>query len=208
MKKVISLILSFVLIIGFAFNASAAGNVTYSGDAGDFIFAPGSEHSVTDLFTDFKGVMPGDTIGQTITVKNDASNKVKVKIYLRSLGAHDESEAFLSKLLLSVKAKDDTTLFEAAASETAQLTDWVELGTLYSGGITDLTVILTVPAELDNAYANKIGMLDWEFKVEEFPDENSPGTGDNTGITNWIVIASVSAMLLIVAIYRKKRTHN
>ena len=200
MKKLIMLILSVALILSFAVNAAAAGNVTYSGDSGKFVFAPGSEHSPTDLFTDFKSVMPGDTIGQTITVKNDASNKVKVKLYLRALGAHKESEELLSKLQLSVQTKEGASLFDAPANETAGLTDWVELGTLYSGGVTDLTVILTVPAELDNTYAGKIGMLDWEFMVEEFPDDTSPGTGDNTNVTNWVVIAVTAAILLVIMI--------
>jgi len=63
MKKTLTLITTMICIFALAMPVSAAGgNVTYSGNAGEFIFQPGSKHSPTDLFTDFKDVMPGDTI--------------------------------------------------------------------------------------------------------------------------------------------------
>jgi hypothetical protein len=73
------------------------------------------------------------------------------------------------------KADDDPDayMFDAAANETAGLTDWVLLGTLYSGGEVDLTVTLEVPIELDNDYQKTVGYVNWEFKVEEFPVEES-----------------------------------
>jgi len=154
--------------------AAHASNVTYSGDAGQFVFAPGGEHSVTDLFTDFKDVMPGDTITQTITLRNNASDKVDVKVYMRALGAHEDSKEFLSQLSLTV-ATGEGKLFDAPADQTAQLTDWVELGTLYSGGTVELNVTLSVPVTLDNRFMNQVGLLDWQFMVEEYPvDEEDP----------------------------------
>jgi len=120
MKKILTLMLAMVLVFGAAGLADAAsGKVTYEGDAQEFIFAPGSDYSPTDLFPEFKDVMPGDTITQKITVKNDASKDVKVKIYLRAKGAHKESAEFLSKLDLTVEKTggNGDYMFDAAASK-------------------------------------------------------------------------------------------
>lgn len=217
MKKIIALLFTVVLLLSSTVTVFAAdGKVTYSGNAGNFVFEPGSDHSLTNLFPNFKGVMPGDTLTQKITVKNDADNNVKVKIYVRSLGAHEDSEAFLSQLGLKVKTSSENEMaymFDAAASETAQLTDWVCLGTLYSGGEVNLDVTLNVHTSLDNEFQNKIGYLDWEFMIEEFPieegDPKPPQTGDNSNMGLWFALMISSlAMLIILLVWRKKDKEN
>lgn len=209
MKRILSFFLAAMLILS-AIPAAAAGNVTYSKDAGNFIFAPGSEYSPTDLFENFKGVMPGDSLEQEITVQNKTSNKVKVKIYLRALGAHAESKDFLSQLKLRVakaKGQAEHYMFDAAADQTAQLTDWVCLGTLYSGGKVDLKVILDVPAELTNEYSQEIGYLDWEFMVEEFPiEKEDPKTGDSSNMMLWLcLMAAALALMILLPLWVRKR---
>lgn len=213
MKKIITILITLVLLLSSAVTVFAAdGKVTYSGNAGNFVFEPGSEHSLTDLFPNFKGVMPGDTLTQKITVKNDADNKVKVKIYMRSLGAHEDSVEFLSQLGLKVAKSEENEMaymFDAAANETAQLTDWVCLGTLYSGGEVNLDVTLNVPTSLDNEFQSKIGYLDWEFMIEEFPveegDPKPPQTGDNSNMGLWFTIMICSLiMMIILLVWRKK----
>ena len=217
MKKIIALLFTFVLLLSSTVTVFAAdGKVTYSGNAGNFVFEPGSDHSLTDLFPNFKGVLPGDTLTQKITVKNDADNKIKVKIYIRSLGAHEDSKEFLSQLGLKVKKSSDNDMaymFDAAANETAQLTDWVYLGTLYSGGEVNLDVTLNAPVELPNEFQNKIGYLDWEFMIEEFPveegDPKPPQTGDNSHMGLWFALMISSlAMLIILLVWRKKDKEN
>ena len=215
MRKFILFLCVCVLLLTCVTTVAAAdSNVTYSGDAGEFIFAPGSEYSPTDLFPNFKDVMPGDSITQEITVKNDASNKVKVKIYVRSLGAHEDSVDFLSQLHLRVEKSEDNPMaymFDAAANETAQLTDWVCLGTLYSGGEVNLNVILDVPLELDNTYQQQIGYLDWEFMIEEYEieptDPEPPKTGDDSKLWLWtsLMIVSLSVMVILLFVRRRKK---
>ena len=214
MKKSIVFLCICVLLLSCVMPVMAVdGNVTYGGDAGKFIFAPGSEYSPTDLFPNFKDVMPGDSITQPITVKNDTSNKVKVKIYMRSLGAHEDSTEFLSKLRLRVEKSEENDMaymFDAAANETAQLTDWVCLGTLYSGGEVNLNVILDVPVELGNDFQQQIGYLDWEFMIEEYEieptDPEPPKTGDDFQIWLWLglMIMSLCALMILVLAWKQE----
>lgn len=211
MKRFLTLLL--VLSILCAIPVSAAnGSVTYSGNAGKFVFAPGSDRSLTDLFPDFKDVMPGDTLTQRITVKNDASNNVKVNIYIRSLGAQAGSEEFLSQLQLTVATSQDNVMaymFNATADATAQLTDWVCLGTLYSGGIVNLDVTLSVPVTLGNEFQNQAGYLEWEFKIEEMPiepdDPEPPKTGEGDFVQLLVGMMCVSAVALLVLLILMKR---
>ena len=215
MKKMLAAFCACVMLLFCAVPALAAdGKVTYSGDSGKFIFAPGSDYSPTDLFPDFKDVMPGDSLTQAITVRNDASNKVKVRIYMRSRGAHPESAEFLSKLHLRVEKSGTNPMpqmFDAAANETAQLTEWVCLGTLYSGGEVNLNVILDVPVELDNSFRQHVGYLDWEFMIEEFPieptDPEPPKTGDQLPVWALFALLAVSlcGMILLLVLRRKKK---
>ena len=84
-RRAFRLICSAVLLAALALNgltAGAAGSVTYDGSAQSFIFAPGSAYSPTDLFSDFKGVMPGDSLTQQIIIDNDVEKDVKIKLYI------------------------------------------------------------------------------------------------------------------------------
>ncbi len=213
MKKLCMLLALCGLLLTCTMPVMAAeGNVTYSGNAGEFLFAPGSQYSPTDLFPNFKDVMPGDSLTQPITVKNDASRKVKIKIYIRALGAHADSVDFLSQLRLRVEKSEENTMgymFDAAASETAQLTDWVCLGTLYSGGEVKLNVTLDVPVELDNQYQQQIGYLDWEFMIEEYEispsDPEPPQTGDDGQVLLWAGLMFTSLFAMIFLLFAGKR---
>ena len=211
MKKLISLLMIVLVILSTGLTVFAAdGQVTYDGDAGEFIFAPGSDYSPTDLFPNFKDVMPGDTLEQRIVVRNDVSRQVKVRIFMRALGAWEGSEEFLSQLQLKVVETEDMLLFDAPADQTATLTDWVYLGTLYSGGECELIVTLDVPVTLDNEFKNYVGYLDWEFAVEELPidpdDPLPPQTGDTTQPWLWWILLVISAAVALLA-YRRRAAH-
>lgn len=216
MKKIISMLISLLVVTAMTCSLSicayAAGTVTYSADSSKFIFEPGSSHSPTDLFTEYKGLMPGDSVRQDITVKNDSSYGVKVKLYVRSHGAHEDSVDFLSKLHLTVAKSENNEMaymFDAAADQTGGMTDWVYLGTLYSGGEVNLILNLDIPIELGNEYQDAIGYIDWEFKAEELPidpdDPKPPQTGDNSNLYLYAMLASVSGIALVILIPKRKK---
>lgn len=191
-------LLHYILL---SLTALAAGTITYDGNAKKFIFEADSTYSPTDLFTGLKGVMPGDSITENVFIKNEVSNNVKIRLYIRSLGAKEGSEDFLSNLNLRVSQNGDSNLFDAPADQTAQLTEWVCLGTFYSGAEIDLNITLDVPLTLGNEFQNAVGYIDWQFKVEELPvepdDPKPPQTGDATNLPLYIALASVSGLVLI-----------
>ena len=203
MKKMTRLAIAMIMMFAVTIPVLAKdGNVIYSGDSGNFIFAPGSEYSPTDLFPEFKDVMPGDTLTQKIVVKNNA--KKSVKISMRALGAHEDSKDFLSKLNLYVEKVTDTPLFEAPADQTAQLTEWRQIGVLAAGGEAELMVGLQVPTSLDNNYKKLVGYLDWEFMVEEI-DDGSTQTGDASKGWLWVAGVGTSAALIVIILIVRKR---
>ena len=207
--KLCTVLMVLIIFFNLCTTAYAAGSVTYDGDANKFIFAPGTKNSPTSLFENFQDVMPGDTLTEQILIKNDISHKVKIKVYMRSLGAQENTDNFLSQMNLTVEQNEDSILFLAPADKTAQLTNWVYLGTVYSGGEITLDVTLKVPITMGNDYQNKIGYIDWEFKVEELPIESTdpkpPQTGDTSKLFLYIGLMIISLATLIILIVDKRR---
>lgn len=209
MKKLFSSILVLLLVLSLATTAFATGSVSYEGSSKEFIFAPGSKYSPTDLFSNFKNVMPGDTLTEQIVIQNDASKKVKIKLYMRSLGAQEKTDDFLSQMNLTVKQVGNSILFAAPADETAQLSGWTYLGTIYSGGEITLNVTLEVPITMGNEFADDLGYIDWQFKVEELPvspdDPRPPKTGDESNIFLYGGLMMFSLAALVVLLLTSKR---
>ena len=206
--KLFSLLLVLLLMMNLSISAFANGSVSYDGNAKKFIFAPGTSHSPTNLFDNFQNMMPGDVCTEQILIKNDKSNNVKIKVYIRSLGAQEDTDTFLSQLNLTVQQNEDSILFDAPADQTAQLKDWVYLGTVYSGGEIILDVTLEVPITMGNEFQNNTGYIDWEFKIEELSVESTdpqpPQTGDTFNLyVNMLIISFVGLTVLLVICKQK-----
>lgn len=182
-KTIFSLVLTLLLTVSLATSAFAASSITFKGFSDGFDFQPGSEYTETDLFDGFKNVMPGDTVTDTITFTNEATDCDYVNLYMRAeahneagnplseKAAEKESVATMTEFLsqLSMKVWNGTELiYDASPDQLDGLQDNTLLGTFRTGDTTTLKVELTVPIELDNRFANRVGEVDWIFHVEAY----------------------------------------
>ena len=180
--------------------AFAASNVTAK-DGKVIAYAPGSAFSNTDLFDNFKNVLPGDVITQSIYVENKVYNSAYIKVYIRAL-PHDYTtnpvqpavnsqltndtrrgttdnlaymNDFLSQLGMSVY-NGSALVSSGTASTSGGLTNYVYLGSLNYGQGLNLTANLQIPTTLSSKYNNRIGEVDWQFLVEAYDSNGNPYT--------------------------------
>ena len=226
MKTIASLVMMLVLLLGIGAPAYADGIVSYQGGAEKFVFLPGSSYTDTDLFDGFKNVMPGDTLTQTVEVRNRFLSTGSVRIYLRAV-AHDEQtnplssavaasgetvatmSDFLSQLYMEVW-QGDKCIYTGSPDELDGLKNNVLLGTIPRFKSTTLTVKLQVPAELGNEYANRVGEVDWVFTAEELDPQGNPKTGDTSNLTLWIcvMVVCLAAIAVVAFLVLKKKKQN
>ncbi len=226
LKRVSSLVLALMLVLSLSVAAFAVEkpSVTYDGHKLLNFNSPDQTYTFTDLFGNFKGVMPGDTLTETIPVRNNASCCDYVKIYMYALPHDPESndihnsvaedketvasmEDFLSQLHMTVtSSQGNKLLFDASPDQAAQLEKKVLLGAFAKGQGTDLVVTLEVPLTLGNEYAFREGEVDWVFVVEEYI-KDAPQTGDHNNAAPAILFLSigVAGMLLLMVGKRKKK---
>ena len=198
MKCMFRICLALLLTLLLCGSALAEANVNYEGGAEKFVFL-----SDNDLFDDFKGVLPGDVIEQKIAVRNDTEGDVR--IYLRAEPVSEQDRDFLDQLQLTVTTSGGKEIFDAAASETAQLTGNTLLGTFKSKGGVELIVTLTVPEDLGNDYMDCSGVVPWTFLAEEIPADDTPQTGDWFLSAAWMGAIAIMATLLILLLARRRR---
>ena len=90
MKKLLSLVMVIAALAALTVPALAADAVvSRQGTNGLVIETTGSGYTDTDLFGNFKNVMPGDELTENITIKNNVSGFDYVKLFIRA-EAHDE----------------------------------------------------------------------------------------------------------------------
>lgn len=175
-RVVLLILLVFFLLPTYVF--AVESNVTYQGGAEGFVFVPASG----DLFDNFKGVMPGDTIEQKIVLENARTDRV-VRIYLKGKELGDHERLLLSEASLSGRI-GSTEIFNYDAPET-DLSTMVLLKTLDPGERVDLFVTLAVPLTLGNAFQSQDYTIVWTFLAEEIVIEQettvtSPTTAEET----------------------------
>lgn len=206
--KMAALVLVLLLAAGSAVAQVSDVNFTVQGNEKVFVFTPEN----TDLFQNFKNLMPGDTVEQKITVQNTAPYIVRLWLAADPAVAQEDQD-FLSQLKLTVKA-DSSTIFDAAASEQDGLAPTEEspygvlLGTFKNRGTVELTATIEVPITLGNQYMAQEGIVPWTFTAEEVVIPDTPDTGDDYVMWAWIAVAAVLMAGIVVLIMRQRKQEN
>ncbi len=203
-RAALSLVLTAVLIAGLAAvaaNANVDASVTFDASARNFIFknvnpeqdalpyTDADGHQYPDLFPDLKGLMPGDTVTENITVKAANMSGGSAVIRLRVQDDHtdinvddvtESEEAAYQKLLetATLTVKDGDTVLGNDS-----LAAGVSLGIFRDGDSKDLTVTLELPMEAGNELQGLTAGVAWIFTatyIEPTPDPTPDPDPDPT----------------------------
>lgn len=186
MKKIIYVIIifCFILIILSSSKISKAykniPTICYDGLKKEIVFFNANG---TDLFKNFKELMPGDKKEQDILLELDNINK-KTKILLKN-NFNNNSYLNLFKIIIYI----DNIRVEPK-------NDYIEIGQYEDDKKINIKVIIDIPNDLSTEINDNIN-IDWEFLVQE--DENEifevPKTYDNTNINIWIILCIISFII-------------
>ena len=196
-SKLSSLLLAMVMVFSMSVTAFAADStITFKGLAEGFEAQSGSEYTDTDLFQNFKNVMPGDKLTENIQIRNEATDCDYIKVYMRAVvhdengnpltysedfeetdgkdqepvtGDRDETVATMQDFLKQLTMRiynGEELIYNSTPDQAGALANNVLLGTLTKGEALSLKVELDVPIEMGNEYANRVGEVDWVFLAE------------------------------------------
>jgi len=176
----------------------ATTRVTFVDTEHDFAFDP----ATTDLFANFKNLLPGDTRTQTITVRNAYSQPVTIFLkadFIEQSLATPGNLALVRAMLeeyaqIIVTDANGRLIYEGAVwgnypndpapGQMDSMKYYIPLGMFPPGASRDLTVALTLSPELDNRYQNLWGLVKWWW-LAQGPDADPMPTPTPTcpGVT-------------------------
>lgn len=152
-----------------------------------------------DLFSNMKGLMPGDTIENKVAITNNSSQAVTFYFRVQpgdiieiEAGSEDaaaiEGKTYQSDLLDTIAMdiwREDTLVYRGNASgrqEAGESSSVISLGQVESHGTLSLSIEIKLPGEgMDNKYAASFSKIDWQFIAEGTDGGSMDNGGGNSG---------------------------
>ncbi|MDR0853451.1 MAG: BsaA family SipW-dependent biofilm matrix protein [Clostridiales Family XIII bacterium] len=152
----------------------------------EFDISQGSTYSDTDLFLNFKDLVPGETRSQKVEVKNEYTSTQEIFLraeFVEQLDETLEGEAQnleLVELLLrqyatiTVEADGKTIYsgpvwgnYESEPTGDDSMKNYISIGDFLKDETKDLTIVLTLDPDIGNEYQDLLGLIKWRFLTEE-----------------------------------------
>lgn len=188
-------------------------SVEFSGTAYRLVAVP------EDFFSNFSKLMPGDEFVDTVTIKNTTDRDAEI-FFNTGLDSLTEEQLDLLRHINLQISFEGTSIYEGDLIA-ERLNNKISLGIYHPGDGKILTFKITVPAELNNAYAVRDSNVRWVFTVEQddpVPTETPTptpaaqehlkgnlNTGDNSPIAILAIAFGVGAAIFGAAVLLKNR---
>lgn len=195
-KQLCTVLMCVLLTLGLAGAAFAADStVTYKGRKSGFDFEPGSVYIGSDLFDNFKNVMPGDVKAEKVTIVNQSASSDYIKVYMGAL-LHDKENNPISPKVLEALEADER---RGTMDELEYMHGFLDqlILKVWNGEKKDENLIYTGnPNSLDNGFENGtvyLGSLGYnqslELNVELAVDiEMGNEYADRVGEVDWVFV--------------------
>lgn len=158
--------------------------VEFEGSAHKLIAAP------DDFFSGFSAAMPGDVFKDSVEIRNTTANTQEIFFRTSAECKSVKDQEFLKKLKLEI-SMDGKRLYQGDLLAVS-LNKGVSLGNFAKNKSGKMEFQVTVPSELDNTYALRMGDVKWIFSVEEdaslitpTPLQKQPAKERMTGSPNY-----------------------
>ena len=156
------------------------------------------------FFDNLGGLLPGDSITDQITIKNNSYNNIKYYLSIDTRNLTQEEISLLENGNITIKNDKGEELSNGKLTDVNNLL----LGIYQSGQKGTITFTISIPSNLDNEYSKIATKIIWVFSVEEGRKDINPDTWDMR--FDWsITLFMFSALgLLIVMILEKYERDN
>lgn len=187
--RVLAIFLASALFVGAAiYTVAGAGKVPavmYNGKSEEIEFEralPFLGNKEPDLFPDLKGMMPGDSVTQRITV--GAKNLYNQRVYLY-LKAENPNEDY--KTLMETYGDWVTFKVQNGSHDiTGDLSEGVLLGVYGYDNTQHLDVTLSIDIEAGNELQDLVAEVDWVFTAEILPNFYPPIRPEDPDDLPWL----------------------
>lgn len=148
-------------------------SVEFDGKAHKLIAAP------EDFFSNIPTAMPGDIFTDSVALSNTTDQEAE--LFFRTALKNQDAEQLdlLNNLGLEISYKDQVIYSGDLKAE--DMKGYISLGKYQPGDTGELDFKVTVPKELNNAYALRDADVQWIFTVREKENPEQPNTG--TGVS-------------------------
>lgn len=170
--------------------------VTMEGAASRLVVMP------PDFFQNFKELMPGDEVSDTIKIHNDSEQTAELFFRTEEPEGLTQDQKELLEHLQFRMVKDDEEIYRGNL-QSKELNREISLGTYRKGDTSEVKFYISMPAEDQNWFAVRDTMIHWIFYSSLQKESTEPKTGDTQNALFYILSAA-GAMSVICAIAVKK----
>lgn len=196
-KAITVVILSvFLLTTSVSFGAESP-KITYDGQHHEFIMK-NMEHS--DLFVNFKSLMPGDKVTQDISIQ---TKNIKQETTLLLKSEYDQKfKKNLEKLQVHIEKNGKII------SSSFSINEPIVIGKFKKDSLSNIKVVLEVPVSVTEQITDEKYHIKWTFIAQEDGEivaEDPVQTGDNFRLLLYVGISIVTLIILIGMLLLKKK---